>query len=273
MSISSASPIGIFDSGVGGLTVASSITHVLPRESILYFGDTAHLPYGDKSAVAVQYFARHITDFLLQRNCKAIVIACNSASSVAYETLDQQVPAPIILVNVIDPVIDQIGRQGKNWQRIGVIGTERTIATGTYEERIRNKYPGKEVVSVATPLLAPMIEAGFYNNTVSRKVIEQYLQDDRLQHLDALILACTHYPLIRPQIEEFYDNAIPVLEAGRQVAVHLKERLSQVDLLQHHAQGEHRFYVSDYTTSFEQTTQIFYGKKIKLEENNIWGQH
>jgi glutamate racemase len=156
-------PIGIFDSGIGGLTVAHAITNHLPHESIIYFGDTAHLPYGDKSEAAIQAYSIKIADVLLKRGCKVIVIACNSASSAAYELLKEYVNTQAHVLNVIDPMVDYVATHFQN-KKIGLIGTKRTVQSGIYQKKITESKKGIQLSSLATPLLAPMIEEGYFNN-------------------------------------------------------------------------------------------------------------
>jgi len=187
-------PIGIFDSGIGGLTVAHAFKKKLPKESIIYFGDTEHLPYGEKSEEAIQYFSKKITQFLLKKKCKAIVMACNSASSVASDVVN--ITAKNIPVfNVIDPVSIAVASNCKNC-KIGVIGTKATIESGIYSRKIKKNCPTANVVALATPLLVPMIEEGFINEDMSQKIIANYLSNKLLANIDSIILACTHYPLI-----------------------------------------------------------------------------
>ena len=146
-------PIGIFDSGVGGLTVAHAIKQILPGESLIYFGDTAHLPYGDKSEEAIRYYSRKITEFLLEQSAKVVLIACNSASASAYEILKEEFADRTIILDVIDPVVDYIGES--KYKRIGVIGTKRTISSGTYETKVTKVSPDKTIVSMATSIIGP----------------------------------------------------------------------------------------------------------------------
>jgi len=188
-------PIGIFDSGVGGLTVAHAIKQILPGESLVYFGDTAHLPYGDKSAESIRYYSQKITEFLLEHNSKVILVACNSASASAFESLKKEFENTTILIDVINPVVNYLST--RNFKRIGVIGTKRTISSGTYEQKIKEKSPSTFVVSMATPLLVPMIEEGFIFDDISNAIIRSYLSNESLSGIEALILGCTHYPIIK----------------------------------------------------------------------------
>jgi glutamate racemase len=157
-------PIGIFDSGIGGLTVANAVSKQLPNEEILYFGDTAHLPYGDKSAEAIQHYSVRISDFLLERKCKLILIACNTASAAAYGVVRDHVVSKtndaVPVLNVIDPVVDLVASD-TSLKKIGIIGTKGTIKSGVYEQKLKSKRPELETVALATALLASMIEAGF----------------------------------------------------------------------------------------------------------------
>ena len=256
-------PIGIFDSGIGGLTVANAIQKTLPNESILYFGDTQHLPYGEKSTEAIQEFSEKITAFLLTKGCKMIVIACNTASSVANHVVEQTA-ADVPVINVIDPVIDYITSLSTNC-RIGVIGTKRTTQTKVYPKKIQQLKPNTQVVSLATPLLAPMVEEGFFNDRLSRTVIESYLNNEALNKIQKLILACTHYPLIQEAIQEYYQGKVEIIDSASQVALTVKHQLENKNLL-NNQKKEHRFFVSDYTRSFEQSAKLFFHEKISLEE-------
>lgn len=262
-------PIGIFDSGIGGLTVANAISGALPQEQIIYFGDTAHLPYGDKSARAIKQYAYIIVDFLIEQQCKAVVIACNSASSVAYPFLYELYREDILIFNVIDPVVKGIA-QDLSLKKVGIIGTQATIQSGIYERKLLELRPDLEIKSLATPLLAPMIEAGFYNNNISRAVLESYLQRPEFLELDALVLACTHYPLIRSDIASLLPESVKIFANTDFVPRELKLELERHYLLNPQRTGENRFYVSDYTEAFEQTTRAFYGQSIHLEHCNLW---
>jgi glutamate racemase len=265
----SSSPIGIFDSGIGGLTVANAIHKVLPNESLIYFGDTAHLPYGDKSPDSIKYYGIRITQFLLEQNCKMIVIACNTASALAFDTVKDFVNKKVPVINVIDPVVDYIVRD-KNHKRVGVIGTKGTIKSDIYPKRIRSKSKNLEVFSLATPLLAPMVEEGFFNNKISRSIISSYLSSRKLAKIDTLILACTHYPLIRPEVEDFYKKKISIVDTAGVVADHVKEVLKENNLLSKSKKAKHHFYVSDFTKSFEESTKYFFKNKIHLEKIDFW---
>lgn len=267
--IKSTSPIGIFDSGIGGLTVANAIQKVMPGESLIYFGDTAHLPYGDKSPDSIKYYGIRIAQFLLDKNCKMIVIACNTASALAYEAVKDFVNGRVPVINVIDPVVDCIVNN-KNAKRVGVIGTKGTIKSDIYPKRIKAKNKSIEVSSLATPLLAPMIEEGFFNNRISRSIIGSYLSSRKLAKIDSLILACTHYPLIRTEVEEFYKKKIEIIDTAGVVADKVKSVLKEKNILSKNKKAKHHFYVSDFTKSFEESTRYFFKNKIHLEKVDFW---
>jgi len=264
-----ASPIGIFDSGIGGLTVANAIHKILPNEQLIYFGDTAHFPYGEKSADAIKYYSLRISDFLLKQNCKMIVIACNTASSLAYQVVKQQVGDNAMVVSVIEPVVSSVAALYKHG-RIGVIATKGTIKSDVYAKKLKDLNHSLQVASLATPLLAPMIEEGFSNNKISRTVINSYLQNPKLKKIDALILACTHYPLIRPEIEEYYKRKVKIIDSAEIVAESVFNLLAEKKLLNTSKSNKSRFYVSDYTESFASSTKIFYKDKIQLERYPLW---
>lgn len=261
-------PIGIFDSGVGGLTVAHAIKQILPGESIVYFGDTAHLPYGDKSAESIQYYSHRITEFLLEHNSKVVLVACNSASASAFDSLKTEFHEKAILLDVIDPVVDYIST--RNFRKIGVIGTKRTISSGTYEQKIREKSLTTEVISMATPLLVPMIEEGFIFDDISNAIIRAYLSNESLNGIEALILGCTHYPIIKNQISKIFNFDIEVVDSARIVSMILREALEKKGLLNDSGKVKDMFFVSDYTTYFEKIARMFFEGDINLNKADIW---
>lgn len=263
-------PIGIFDSGIGGLSVAKAIVDYLPNENIVYYGDTAHLPYGDKSKDLIKHYSLAITDFLLkEKNCKCIVIACNTASAAAYEYLRDAHKGNVPIFNVIDPIIEAVVANN-NIHKVGIIATKTTIASQVYQEKLSRRKPDLPYSALATPLLAPMIEEGFYNNNISETVIYNYLQQPELQGIDALILGCTHYVMIKKQILNFYDNNIQLFDSTDIVAHKLKNILEKEGLLNTTKEkGKHEFLVSDITTSFENSARLFYGHDITLQKLKV----
>jgi len=263
-------PIGIFDSGIGGLTVANAIYKLLPNETLLYFGDTAHLPYGDKSPELIRSYALRITDFLLhEKNCKAIVIACNTASAAAYELLRDQYKGSVPVINVIDPMVETVIADD-TIKKVGIIATKTTINSGVYQEKFSRRKSSLKYKALATPLLVSMIEEGFYNNNISSAILKKYLSDPGFKDIDALVLACTHYPLIKKEIAAFFENKIKIFDSAEVVAQKLKWVLEKEKLSAKKKAASNVFYVSDYTKSFEQSTKIFFKGKIKLEKMNLW---
>lgn len=262
-------PIGIFDSGIGGLTVAKAILKVLPNEQLVYFGDTAHFPYGDKSSDSIKYYAIRISQFLLKHNCKAIVIACNTASSMAFDVVRDFVGNKIPVINVIDPVVQKIIAT-KGLKKVGIIATKGTIKSDIYAKKIKSQSKNIQVASLATPLLASMIEEGFFNNKISRTIIHSYLSRPKLKKIDSLVLACTHYPLIKPEIEEYYKEKIHILDSAGIVAEYVQKVLEVEKLLSNSKSPKHHFFISDYTDSFEKSAQFFFKNRIKLKEAAIW---
>lgn len=263
-------PVGIFDSGIGGLTLANAIRDTLPNENLFYFGDTAHLPYGDKSTAAIQAYSVKICNVLLAQHCKVIVIACYSASSAAYDLVKEYVGSRALVVNVIDPVVAHI-QEHFDHVKLGLIGTRRTVSSNVYKAKVDALGKQINLASLATPLLAPMIEEGFYNNKISKDVIAQYLQDSTLDDITGLVLACTHYPLIKQQISDYYEGKVDVIDPSEIVAHHLKAQLHDASMLRtSETPPAHRFYVSDVTTSFRNSTRLFFGEKVDLQHYKLW---
>lgn len=263
-------PIGIFDSGIGGLTVTSAIRKALPNESIVYFGDTAHMPYGEKGQSLIQDFAVGITEFLLkEKHCKAIVIACNTASAAAYETLRDHYKGQVPIINVIDPMIEEVITDG-SVKKVGIIATRTTIKSGVYQQKFTRRKPDLPYSALATPLLATMIEEGYYDNSVSTAVLEKYLSHRSLQDIDGLVLGCTHYPLIKDEINKFYHGKVRIFDSAQVVAHKLKQILEKENLLADGKSRSDHFYVSEMSESFEESTRIFFAEKVKLEKADLW---
>lgn len=261
--------IGIFDSGLGGLTVARAINLLLPNENIIYFGDTAHLPYGDKSKQTIIQYATGITEFLLEKECKTIVIACNSASANAYDEVVQRVGNKLQVLNVIDPVVEYIVRT--EYTKIGVIGTKSTIDSNMYQEKIHSAKKGVYVTSMATPLFVPMIEEGFIFDDISNAIIRNYLSRREISDIESLILGCTHYPIIKNQINKFYNFDVDIVDSGKIVANSLKDILTKHELLNEQKEpGTSHFYVSDFTRYFKLIARMFFEEEIDLEHLNFW---
>lgn len=269
----SSKPIGIFDSGIGGLTIAKTIKAALPNEQLVYFGDTMHLPYGDKSSQSIKSYAARIAKFLVAKDCKIIVIACNSASTVASKMLERLYGEMLPIINVIDPTVRLVANLPDS-KRIGLIGTKKTVGSGVYAKRLKLNNKNQKLFSKATPLLAPMIEEGFFNNNISRTIIHAYLSSSQLKEIDTLILGCTHYPLIKPEIETFYKTPKNIIDSSVVTALEVKSVLEKLNLISTAAPlASDMFYVSDYTQGFEKAAKLFFGKSIKLKESRIFGQN
>jgi glutamate racemase len=265
---SSTRPIGIFDSGIGGLTVAHAIVNQMPNENIIYFGDTAHLPYGDKSPATIQAYSVKIAHMLLQQQCKLILIACNSASTAAFELIKEYVASKAIVMNVVDPTVHFL-RDHYAHKKIGLIGTRQTVNSNVYKKKIDNLNRGIELISHPTNLLASAIEE-FGNNGVTDSLVEEYLSHTALQDIDALLLACTHYPVVKNKIADFFQHKIHIIDPSDAVAHAVKIELEQKKLLNINGKGIKSFYVSDYTESFAAGTKIFFQEDIKLEHYPLW---
>lgn len=263
-------PIGIFDSGIGGLTVAKAVKEKLPNEQIIYFGDTAHLPYGDKSEAAIQAYCVKIADVLLQKRCKIILIACNSASSVAFDLLKEYTGNRAKVINVIDPMVAYVTEKFQH-QKIGLIGTKRTVISSVYKDKLVASSSGISLTSLATPLLVPMIEEGYLDNKVSHNIIENYLSEDSLSNISGLILGCTHYPLIKNEISNYYQNKVEVIDSAERVALNLVNYLTQENILHDLASAtKDEFLISDFTTSFAIAAQMFFQDKITITHYPLW---
>lgn len=263
-------PIGIFDSGIGGLTVANAISKAMPNETLIYFGDTAHLPYGEKSKDLIKEYSLGISKFLLEeKQCKAIVIACNTASAAAYEYLRDNYKGIFPIINVIDPIVEELVRKN-DVQKIGLIATNTTIESGVYQEKINRRKPSAEVRTLATPMLVPMIEEGYANDNISHTLIANYLNNKELKGIDALILGCTHYPIIKSEIDAFYQGTVELVDSTEIVANKLKQILSKENLLTDKRTLPNKFYISDMNGHFNKSAQRFFKESINLEHLNIW---
>lgn len=259
-----AQPIGIFDSGAGGLTVARAVIDLLPQENIIYFGDTAHFPYGDKSQEAVCGYARKITELLLEKNCKLILIACNSASAAAYDMLKEFVGERALILNVIDPTVEFLIKNYAG-KKVGLIATKLTVRSNIYGEKLQKAKANIQLHSLATPLITQVIEEGFCRHKIVNDTLDIYLNDPKLKGIEALVLACTHYPLIKEQIRIFYKNKIDVIDPSAIVAAKIKEVLAEHHLLHTEQKTMQKFYVSDYTESFAHQAKLFFGQDIELD--------
>ena len=254
--------------------MAHALHTLLPDEKMIYYGDTIHLPYGDKSRETIIRYSLGIADFMLEQECKLILIACNTASANAFEEVKDHVGDRAAVMNVIDPVVGSVCFENDEARSVGIIGTKATIDSGTYENKITRMSAASanplQVSSLATPLLVPMIEEGFVFDDISNAIIRSYLSRKELQGIDSLILACTHYPIIRNQISRYFDFKVNVLDTARIVADAVRKFLTDHEMLSSERSGPDQFYVSDTTPYFEVIANMFFNEKIRLEKRNIW---
>ena len=265
-------PIGVFDSGVGGLTVAREIMRNLPEENIVYFGDTARVPYGSKSRDTVLRYSRQIIRFLRTQEVKAIVIACNTASAYALDEVEKELDIPII--GVVKPGARVACEVTKN-KKIGVIATEATIHSGIYTNFIKNQDPEIQVIGKACPLFVPLVEEGWLKDSVTFEVAGRYLRELMDQDIDTLILGCTHYPLLRSTLREVVGDKVSLVNPAYETARELKELLKEQNLTNRQDQKEARkymFYVSDLAEKFRKFADsilpfdVNTTKQISIEE-------
>jgi len=251
----SGAPIGIFDSGVGRLTVFRAIEQRLPRESLVYLGDTARIPYGVRSPATIQRYALECAGFVQSRGVKAIVIACNTASALAANFLRDQFELPI--TGVIRPGSRRAVEKTRNGH-IGVIATEATVGSGAYERAMLAIRSGLEITSRACPLFVPLAEEGWLNHSVTRQVAEEYLAEFRSSHVDTLVLGCKHYPILRPVIEETMGDHISYVDSGEAVADEIAKLLEERNLVRKDGQPRtEEFYVTDSADRFRRVAELF----------------
>lgn len=263
-------PIGVFDSGVGGLTVVKEIMNQLPGEEIIYFGDTARLPYGSKSKKTVITYTRQIVRFLMNRDVKAIVIACNTASAFALETVKSEVDIPVI--GVVKPGAMVAARTTRNG-RIGVIGTEGTIQSGIYSELLSETDPKVMVFGKACPLFVPLVEEGLIDDPVTFEIAKRYIDVLLEKDIDTLVMGCTHYPLLRETIRKIVGENIVLVNPAYETAKSLSEVLTEQGLKNDdRPKLNHKFYVSDGAEKFKQFAntilpcEVMETKDINIEE-------
>ena len=254
-------PIGVFDSGIGGLTVVRALLQRLPHESLVYFGDTARVPYGNKSPETVRRYSREILDFLLARDVKLVVVACNTASAHALAELTRVSPVPV--EGVIEPGARAAVRASRSG-RIGVIGTAGTVASGAYRKAIEALDGGVEITSQACPLFVPLVEEGWLDHTATRLVAEAYLAPLRSHAIDTLVLGCTHYPLLKPLLAGLLGPAITLIDSADETAAAVARRLAASTLHAPRAvEGRAHFVVSDDPKRFVKVGKMFLGESVK----------
>ena len=252
-------PIGVFDSGVGGLTVLSALSKILPNESIYYVGDTARVPYGNKSKSSILKFSKQITKWLLKQDCKIIVIACNTASSLALNHLKSNLLTSII--GVIEPGIKSALKNTKN-KKIGVLGTRATINSSIYFKKFKEIDKKISVFSKACPLFVPLVEEGFISGHIPLSICNHYLNELKKTEIDTLILACTHYPLLAPTISQVLGPSIKLIDSSLATADEVKTILKENDSLSSRNVKEVNCYVTDYTKTFKTIVDRFFKSNI-----------
>ena len=258
-------PIGIFDSGVGGLTVAKQVINILPKEDIVYFGDTARVPYGSKSKELVYKFSCQIINFLKKQNVKAIIIACNTVSSNCYEELKNKFDIPII--EVLEAGVLSAVNVTKN-KNIGIIGTEATIRSDEYKKKIKNIIKDANVISKACPLFVPFVEEGLLDTKLTIDVVKMYLEDFEDKNIDSIILGCTHYPLLKNVIKRVIGDKVAIVDPALETARRMKRYLEENNMLNDNG-GMHKFYVSDKNEKFDFLSSLVLQQNCNVKEINI----
>ena len=261
-------PIGVFDSGVGGLTVLRELVRTLPQEMFVYIGDTARVPYGTKSRETVTRYAIEIANHLIvQHDIKMLVVACNTASSLSLPVLRKIYKIPV--VGMVDPCVRRAAALPLR-SSIGVIGTAGTIRSGAYDEALRSAIPGGEVRSLACPLFVSLVEEGVTSNAIARAVVAEYLEPFRQQPPDSLILGCTHYPVLKEPIAEFLGEGVTLIDSGEEAAHVVDILLSESDLKRRNdSVGEVRFLVTDDPDRFVAVGERFYGGSMGAVERIV----
>jgi glutamate racemase len=260
MSADRLAPIGVFDSGIGGLTVAHEILRQLPHESLIYFGDTARVPYGSKSPETVRRYSREISTFLRTQGVKAIVVACNTATAHALSFLREETNDPVI--GVIGPGARAAVRATRSGH-IGIIGTAGTVKSGAYDRAIRRINPDFRTTSRACPLLVPLVEEGWTDHEATRLIAREYLEPLLAAEVDTLVLGCTHYPLLKPLLAELLGNSVRLIDSAEETAMETARALADAGLTApHDHEATRRFIASDDPLTFLQLGQRFLGDAI-----------
>jgi glutamate racemase len=257
----SKNPIGIFDSGVGGLTVFKEVKKALPNESLIYLGDTARVPYGTKSAAVVTKYSLTNVNMLLSMGAKAVVIACNTASAAAVSYLEKVFPNCMI-IGVIEPVVEYL-LQHPEFRKIAVIGTNTTVASKAYQNALKRGSAGLEIVAKGCPLFVPLVEEGLFRSKITELTVDMYLSGIRREKPDALILGCTHYPMLKEIISDYFGGTVRIFDTGYFTA----RKLASV-LAEKHAENRSlrvdrdSFFVTDDADSFRRTAELFLGQEV-----------
>ncbi|OGQ48217.1 MAG: glutamate racemase [Deltaproteobacteria bacterium RIFCSPLOWO2_02_FULL_46_8] len=259
----SSKPIGIFDSGVGGLTVMAAIKKLLPNESLIYFGDTARVPYGNRCADTILKYTEECTSFLAEKGVKAIVIACNTASAHVFPYLQHKFHFP--LLGVIEPGVEAALNASQSG-KIGVIGTRATIASDVYAKQLKKRDASAKTVSIACPLFVPLVEEDWLENEVTQAVAKHYLSELAQGNVDTVVLGCTHYPLLKNVIGKILGSKVTLIDSAEAVALSLKNLLKEKNLLapleESHQKKKHQIYVTDLSDRFETIVKRFLKEDI-----------
>ena len=256
-------PLGVFDSGIGGLTVARALFERLPREAVIYFGDTARVPYGPKSPDTVRRYSGEILSFLLSRGVKAVVVACNTSTAHALAYLKERSPVPV--VGVIEPGARAAAAATKSGI-IGVIGTAGTIASGAYERAIKALRPDARVHSQPCPLFVPLVEEGWFDHPAAELIAREYLAPLQRARVDVLVLGCTHYPLLKPLLARVIGTEVKLVDSAEETATAVAQELARLGLESNGSDHDHRFVVSDDEPHFRKVGARFLGEKLKQVE-------
>jgi glutamate racemase len=265
MQLRGSAMIGVFDSGIGGLTVVRALEAQMPARDIVYLGDTARTPYGSKSPETVTRYALENTRFLIDQGADVIVVACNTASSVAINSIRAACRQPVF--EVILPAV-RLAAAASSSLRIGVIATRTTVASGVYEKRIRQVRPDARVYSAACPLLVPLIEEGWLKKPETRRIVKKYLLPLKVRRIDTLILGCTHYPLLKEIIQRKIGHRVSIIDSAAALAADLRSFLASpaASADDRTPGGKLRIFVSDRTDQFEKTARMILGRKLPLEQ-------
>lgn len=252
-------PIGVFDSGIGGLTVVKEIISELPNENLIYLGDTARVPYGNRDREVITRFALELTKFLLRKKIKALVVACNTISAVCLAEIEAVSPVPV--VGVIKPTVEKALMATKT-KKIGVIGTRATIYSKIYEKEIQKKNAEAQVIQQACPLFVPLAEEGFMNHQTANVIALEYLSKFKNTNIDTLILGCTHYPLLKGLIQDALDKGVTLVDSARPTVSALKKVLRENDLIDIVSEPKRKFYITGAPERVLETASIFFDNKF-----------
>src|SRR6202158_5954648 len=254
-------PIGVFDSGIGGLTVLKALTSALPGEDFIYLGDTARLPYGTKSNEVIIRYSKENTEFLLAKGIKMLVVACNTSSAVALEEIARDTIVPV--AGVIEPGARAAVRASRNG-KIGVIGTEATIASGAYTRAIQQLRPRAEIYTRACPLLVPLVEEGWTDNEIAGRTVAYYLESLKASGIDTLLLGCTHYPMLRGLFERVLGARVKIVDSAVATAAAVREKLAALKLARRGGSaGAQSFFVTETPDRFVRVGRRFIGPRVE----------